>query len=259
VLVENKPGAAGNIGAAWVAKTAPEGSALLLATQPMVTINPLLFKNMGYEVKDLVPVTAAVNVVMVAAVNASLPVKNLADFVQYAKAHPGTAYGTSGIGTPMHLAGLRLSRLAGTPLTHVAYRGAAPNLTDLLGGQIQLSIVDYATSKPFADEGRLRILGMGEPGRVPAAEGVPALRESVPGFDITSWFGFFARGGTPQAQVDQFATELRAILSEPDMRQRLLARGMVERAEGPKALAKLVKDDTAMFTPIVRDNNVTIE
>jgi tripartite-type tricarboxylate transporter receptor subunit TctC len=257
VIVENRAGAAGNIGAAYVARTAPEGT-LLLASQPMLAINPMLFKDMGYEPKELVPVTEAVDVVMVAVVNSSLPVHTLAEFVDYAKTHK-VAFGTSGVGTPMHLAGLRLQRLAGFAMTHVAYRGAAPNITDLIGGNIQLSIVDYATARPFADQGKLRILGVGTPSRVPAAPGLPALRESVPGFDITSWFAFCTSARTPRDEVGRLAAALEAVMKEPKLHERLAAMGMLERAEGPQALARLVQQDIAVFGPVIRDNGVTVE
>lgn len=259
IVVENKPGASGNIGAAFVAKARPDGHTILLATQPMVTINPLLFKSMGYDpAQDLTPITAAVNVVLVLAVNASLPVKSLADLIAYAKKNP-VAYGTSGIGTPMHLAGLQLGRQAGVNLTHVAYRGAAQNITDLLGGSIQMSIVDLVTARQFADQGKLKILAIGENARFTGAPQIPTTSETLPGFGITSWFGFFGPAGMPSDVVERWSTEISKAMNDPDMQKRLFNQGMTSRAEGPAALAALVKKDAAFFTPIVRENNITIE
>jgi tripartite-type tricarboxylate transporter receptor subunit TctC len=258
IVVDNKPGAGGNIGAAFVAKSAPDGYTVLMATQPMVTINPFLFKSMGYEVKDLEPITTAVNVGLVAAVNSSNPAKNLQEFVQFAKTNR-TSYGTSGVGTPMHLAGLRLNKQTGIQMEHIAYRGAVQNITDLLGNSIQLSIVDFASAKPFADDGKIRILGVGDKNRLPSAPNIPSLGESIPNFEISSWFAFFGRAGTPKDVIQKLEDAMRQVLNEPDFKAKLLSRGIVSRADGSAALRKLVDDDTALFSKELRDNSVTIE
>ncbi len=259
VVVENKPGASGNIAAAYVARSAADGYTLLLATQPMLTINPWLFKNMGYEPRDLTPITACANVVMALSVNPSVPATNMTELIAYLKRNPGTSFGTSGIGTPMHLAGLRLARIEHLDLTHVAYRGGAMVLNDLLSDNIKMAMVDFASSKSFADSGKLRIIAIGEPKRFAGAAQIPTIGETVPGFELTSWFGFFGPGGMPPAVVDRWNTALAAALQDPELKEKLYGLGIITRSDGPAELARLVRTESESFGREVRDNKITVE
>lgn len=260
VIVDNKSGAAGNIGAAFVAKAPPDGHTILFATQPIVTINPHLFKNMGFDpAKDLTPITAAVNVVMALSVNPSVPANNLTELMAYLRQNPGTSYGTSGIGSPMHLAGLRLATAAHADMTHVAYRGGALVLGDLIGNNIKLGFVDFASSKPFADSGKLRIIAIGEPSRFDGAAQIPTMSESVPGLGLTSWFGFFGPGGMPAALVERWNTELRKALLSPELKDKLHGMGIIVRPDGPSELARIVRSETESFGREVRENKITVE
>lgn len=260
VVVDNRPGASGNIAAAYVARASADGHNILFATEPMVTINPHLFKNMGYDpAKDLTPITAAVNVVLSLSVNPEVPAHNLAELVTYLKAHPGTGFGTSGIGTPMHLAGLRLARMAQVDVTHVPYRGGALVLGDLAGNNIKFAFVDYATTKPLADSGKVRILAIGEPARVELAAGVPTMSETYPGLTLTSWFGFFGPAGMAPDVAERWNRELHAALLAPDVKERLTAMGITARPDGPAELARLVRTGLESAGREVRENKITVD
>jgi tripartite-type tricarboxylate transporter receptor subunit TctC len=259
VVVENKPGASGNIAASYVARSPADGYTLLLATQPMLTINPSLFKNMGYEPRDLTPITACANVVMALSVNPSVPATNMTELIAWLKQNPGTSYGTSGIGTPMHLAGLRLARMEHVELTHVAYRGGAMVLNDLLSNNIKVAMVDYASSKSFADSGKLRIIAIGEPKRFSGATQIPTIGETIPGFELTSWFGFFGPGGMPPAVVASWNAALGAALQDPELKEKLYALGIITRSDGPAELARLVRTESESFGREVRDNKISVE
>jgi tripartite-type tricarboxylate transporter receptor subunit TctC len=259
IVVENKPGASGNIAASYVARAPADGYTLLLATQPMLTINPSLFKNMGYEPRDLTPITTCANVVMALSVNPSVPATNMTELIAYLKKNPGTSYGTSGIGTPMHLAGLRLARLQHVEMTHVAYRGGAMVLNDLLSNNIKVAMVDYASSKSFADSGKLRIIAIGEPKRFSGAMQIPTIGETIPGFELTSWFGFFGPGGMPPAVVASWNAALGAALQDPELKEKLYALGIITRSDGPAELARLVRTESEAFGREVRDNQISVE
>jgi tripartite-type tricarboxylate transporter receptor subunit TctC len=260
VVVDNKGGASGNIGAAFVAKAPPDGHTILLATQPMLAINPHLFKNMGYDpLKELTPITTAVNVVLAISVNPAVPASNIAELIEYVRANPGTPYGTSGVGTPMHLAGLKLNRLSKLELNHVAYRGGSLVLNDLLAGTIKVGIVDFGSSKQFADTGKLRILAIGEPTRFSGAPQVPTVAETLPGFDLTSWFGFFGPANLPPALAQRWSVELRKALQDPEITARLHGMGIITRPDSPAELTRLVKADYEAFGRLVQENKVTVE
>jgi tripartite-type tricarboxylate transporter receptor subunit TctC len=183
----------------------------------------------------------------------------LPELIGYLAQHPGTAYGTSGVGTPMHLAGLRLAKAAKVDLTHVAYRGGALVLGDLIGDNIKMAFVDLASSRPFAASGKLRIIAIGEPGRFEGAPEIPTMRESVPGLDLTSWFGFFGPAGMSPAATDRWNTALAAALRSPEIREKLRAAGIIVRPDGPAELARLIRTESEAFGREVRDNRISIE
>lgn len=261
IVVENKGGANGNIGAATVAKAPPDGYRILLATQPIVTINPFIYKDMGFDpVKDLTPLTAAVNGVVAIAVHPSLPVNNLAELIAYAKKQPGgLQYGTAGAGTPQHIGGLLLAQRAGIPATHVPYKGGGPMVTDLLAGHVKVGIVTLSAIKAHADAKRLKVLAIGETKRFPGAPDIPTVAETLPGFELTTWLGFFGPGGLPKDRVEYLSQALIKALNADDVKAKLTELALPLRAEGPEDLAKLVASDREQYGKIIREHRITTD
>jgi tripartite-type tricarboxylate transporter receptor subunit TctC len=219
VVVENKPGANGNIGADAVAKSAADGHTLLMSSGGAVTVNPFLYTKMPFDAeKDLVPVASVARVLVYLMTNPSVPVNTAQEFVTYAKANPGKlSFGSAGTGSSPHLAGEMFKRQAGFEATHVPYKGAAPALTDLLAGQVQF-MFDPGPGLRHAREGRLRLLAVGSPRRASQYPDTPTLAEAgMAGFDADTTFGIYAPGGTPAPVVTQLHDEINKALATPKM------------------------------------------
>lgn len=261
VITDNRAGANGNVGAAYVAKSPPDGYRILLATQPIVTINPYVYKNIGFDAnKELTPLTCAVNGVVCIAVHPSLPVNNVAELIAYGKAKPNELnFGTAGSGSPQHIGGILFGQRAGFEWTHVPYRGGGPMVTDLTGGQVKCGIVTLSAVKGLADQGRLKILAIGEKQRFSGAPNIPTISETVPGFELTTWLGFFGPGGLPPEIVQYLSRHLVNALTSAEVRAKLLESALPVRAEGPLALAQLVASDQAVYQRIIREKNITAE
>lgn len=261
VIVENKGGGSGNIGTAHVAKAAPDGYTILLTTNAIMAINPNIFKSLPFDPeKDFVPLTTAVRAILAVAANPSIPVNSLAELITYAKAQAKPLhYGTAGIGTPHHMAGVLLNQRAGINLVHVPYKGSGPALNDLLGGHIELGITTLVTILPQAESGKVKILAIGEKARFDQAPKIPAVSETLPGFEATSWLAFFAPSGTPQPIVDRLSKALIDALNAPDVRQKLLDGGLPVVADKPEELAKVLKSDLALWGKLAREMNVQAE
>jgi tripartite-type tricarboxylate transporter receptor subunit TctC len=261
VIVDNRGGANGNVGAAYVAKSPPDGYRILLATQPIVTINPYVYKSVGFDPnKELTPLTCAVNGVVSVAVHPSLPVNNIAELIAYGKARPGELnYGTAGAGSPQHIGGLLFAQRAGFEWTHVPYRGGGPMVADLMSGQIKCGIVTLSSVKALADQGKLKILAIGEKTRFSGAPNIPTISESLAGFDLTTWLGFFGPGGLPPELTQFLSRHLVAALTSEGVRSKLQELALPVRADGPAALAQLVAADQALYQRIIRERNITAE
>jgi tripartite-type tricarboxylate transporter receptor subunit TctC len=217
VVIENKPGAGGNLGTAEVARAQPNGYTLLMSSGGAISINPLIYPNMGFNPeKDLVPVAAVARVLVFLETHPGVPVNNVAEFIAYAKANPGKmSFGSPGAGSSPHLAGEMLKKQAHIDAVHVPYKGAAPALTDVLNGQLQFWF-DPGPGLRYVKDGKLRLLAVGSPRRSPQLPDVPTLAESgLPGFDADSVFAIYAPAGTPNAVVERLHDEInRAMQSQ---------------------------------------------
>lgn len=221
VLVENKPGAATAFGAEQVARSAPDGYTLLIATSTTLAINRALYKKLPYDpLKDFAPVALIAAVPFALVVNPSVPAKTLSEFIAYAKSKPGLAYASAGIGSPQHLAVEMLKSMAGLDIRHVPYRGSEPALRDVMAGHIPFMVVDLQPALRAIRDGKVRALGVTTQNRVAEAPKLPTLAESgLPGFELVAWQGLVAPAGTPRAIIDQLARQIAALLGDPAIRE----------------------------------------
>lgn len=222
LVVENRPGAGGNIGTDVVAKAEPNGDTLLIVSVGMAT-NQYLYAKLSYDpVKDLAPVTMVALVPNLLVVNKDLPVKSVAELVAYAKANPGKlSYGSSGVGTSVHLCGEYFQKLTGTKMVHVPYRGTAQAAQDLIGGRIDLIFDNIPQALPHVRAGTIRGLGITTAKRSPTASEFAPIAETVPGFDVSSWFALFAPAKTPQPIIDKIQADTKAALADPALRAKM--------------------------------------
>lgn len=254
VLVENRSGAAGNIGTEYVAKAEADGYTLLIGTVATHAINPHVFSNLPFDpVKDFAPITCIAQNAIVLAAHPSAPAGSVRELVDYARRNPGKLnFGSSGSGTPMHLAGELLKSMAGIDLVHIPYKGAGPAVTDLLGGQIPYAFVSLATVLPHLRSGKLKALGVIESARSPAAPEIPTIGETLPGYALSSWLGLFAPGGTPAAIVERLNGAAVDALKTREVKERLDAQGFDVMTNSPAAFADMVKADLDKWGRIVR-------
>jgi len=260
VIVENRPGGNGSVGTMAVARSEPDGHTIVLTTNALMTINPNLQQMPFDPIKDFAPVTTAVRGILGLAVHPSVPAKSVAEFIEYVKKNPKKVnYGTAGIGSPQHMAGLLLNRTAGIELVHVPYKGGGPAMNDLLGGHIQSVVATIVTMLEHEKAGSLRILGIGEKQRFPGLPNVQTISESVPGFEATSWLAFYAPAKTPKAVIDTLNRELVFALNNPDVKRKLEEAGLPIIADKPEDLGRITKDDLARWGALAREMNVKVE
>lgn len=262
VVVENRGGAAGQIGADFVAKSKPDGYTLLLGNIGTQAINPLLYPKLPYDAdKAFAPVSLVAELPLAMMVNPSIPAKTAADFVALAKSRPGQmSYSSSGAGGAPHLAAEMFKDQTGTFILHVPYRGGGPAIADLLAGHVQLSFMTVLEASGHIKAGKLRALGVTGDKRVAAFPEVPTLAEGVlPGFNAVSWIGLLAPSGTPQEVVDKIAADLRAVMTDEAVKARFVGLGGVPRATSPQEFAKLIADDRARYAQVIRSRKITVE
>ena len=262
VIVENKGGAAGQIGADFVAKSRPDGYTLLLGNIGTQAINPLLYPKLPYDAdKAFAPVSLVAELPLAMMVNPSVPAKTAAEFVALAKARPGQmSYSSSGAGGAPHLAAEMFKDQTGAFILHVPYRGGGPAIADLLAGHVQLSFMTVLEASGHIKADKLRALAVTGDKRVPAFPEVPTLAESVaPGFNAISWIGLLAPAGTPPEVVDRIAADLRAVLADESVKARFVGLGGVPRATSPQEFARLIDDDKRRYAQIIRSRKITIE
>ena len=257
VVIESRDGAGGPIGTALVARAAPDGQTLLLGTNGPLVVNPSLMASVPFDpVADFAPITYLADVPLYLAVPAALPATSLAALLAMAKATPGSvSYASSGIGSGGHLAGALLGQMSGAPLTHVAYRGAAPATTDLVGGRVQMLFVGLPVVQQHVAAGRLRLLAVATRQRTGNAPQVPTVAEAaaLPGFSIASWYGLLAPAGTPRPIIERLHVEATRALAAPDVRDLLFARnGLEPNGAGPDAFAASIAAEIPEYRRIVR-------
>jgi len=262
VVVDNHPGAGGNIGSDIVAKASPDGYTLLMGTVGTHAINPSLYAKMPYDhVKDFVPVILVAGVPNVLVVNPSLPVKSVQELIAYGKANPGKLnYASSGNGTSIHLSGELFKTMTGVEMTHVPYKGSSPALTDLMGGQVQLMFDNLPSSLSFIKAGKLRALAVTSAERSAALPDVPTLAESgLPGFEASSWFGVLAPAGTPKPIVDKINGAVVAWLATPEAKEKLSSQGAIAAGGPPDAFAKHIAVETAKWAKVVKASGAHVD
>lgn len=264
VVVENKAGGSGMIGALAVIRAPADGYTLLMATAGETAINPHVYKaRMQYAPdKDLAPITLVVKVPNVLVVNPALPVRTLADLLARAKDQPGkVSYGSSGIGNPQHLAGELLEQMSGRRLIHVPYRGASHQLTDTAGGSIDFTFVSLAAARPFLKDGRVRALAMTSAGRTPLAPDLPAVAETkgLEGYALENWFGLFAPAGTPAAVQHKLNAAVTAALKDAQLAQRLQDLGGEPAPMTQDAFKAFVRAESARLARVVEAAKITPE
>ncbi len=259
VVIENRGGSGGNLGGDAVAKSAADGYTLLMSSGGMVSVNPHIYARMSFDpTKDLVPVAAAARVLVFLVVRSESPITDFATFRADLKANPGRrSFGSPGNGSSPHLAAEMMKSMTGTFAVHVPYRGAAPALTDLLGGQLDF-LFDPGIAVPHIRSGRLRLLAVGSPSRSPLFPNAPTLDEvGLKGFDADTVFGFYAPAGTPAAVVTRLNTEINRILATPAMKDRIQALGGVPAPMTPAEFAAKAAEDSKRFGGIIRERKIS--
>jgi tripartite-type tricarboxylate transporter receptor subunit TctC len=262
IVIDNRPGAGGTIGSDHVAKAAPDGYTLLIATGSTHSIGPIINSKIPYNVeRDFAPVSYVARTSSVLVVPNSLPVKNLREFISLLKANPGKYnYGSSGNGTNSHLSGELFKAQAGVFMTHIPYRGTGLVFTDMVSGQVHMLIDNYVTAQSNIRDGKLRVLGVTSSQRLPFMPEVPTLDEQgLKGFDVSNWFGIYAPRGTPPDAIARVSAAFNQALLEPELQKRLATLGATPTGSTPGEMARVVAGDTAKWARLIRDRRIVVE
>ncbi|MEP9379153.1 tripartite tricarboxylate transporter substrate binding protein [Aquabacter sp. CN5-332] len=264
VVVENLPGANGLIATSRVARSTPDGYTFMIAGAGEVAVNPTLMKGkLTYDPVDgLTPLAFAARIPNVVVVSKDRKIASFQDFLAYAKANPGkVTYATGGVGNTQHLAGGLISEKLGVSLLPIPYKGAAQQVTDVIGGHVDATLASYAVVQPFISEGRLVPLAVSSAERLPALPNVPAIAETpgLAGFDVINWFGFLAPGGTPEPIVNALHDALTKALENPAVQERMKSLGAYYVRMTPTEFKAFIKEETAKFADIVQKSGITVE
>ena len=262
VIVDNKPGAAGLLGADFVSKAKPDGYTLMMGNIGTQSINPSLYRKISYDPDTaFVPVTLVAELPLVMLTHASFPAKSAKDVIAMARAQPGKiTYSSSGPGGSMHLAGALFESASGTEMLHIPYKGGGPAIADLIAGHVDIAFATVLESSGHIRSGRLRALAATSTGRSPALPDVPTLAESVlPGFNTGSWIGILAPAGTPAPIVDQVARDVHEVVNSPEVRDQLIAQGATPVGGTPAQFKALIDADRVRYAKIIKDKNISAE
>ena len=261
VVVDNRPGAGGNVGSEMVAHSAPDGYTILMGTVATHGINASLYAKMPYDpVKDFEPVSLVASTPSVLMVHPSVPVKSVADLVSYAKANPGKLnYGSSGNGSSHHLAGQMFTSMAGVNMVHVPYKGTAAAITDLLAGQIQLTFDTLPSAMPHVKAGKLKPLAVTSAQRYPALPNLPTVADTLPGYEIGSWYGVLAPAGTPREVVKKLSDDIAAVVRRPDMQEKLLAQGAKPVGGTSEQFAAHIQSELKKWSTVVKESGARVD
>jgi tripartite-type tricarboxylate transporter receptor subunit TctC len=254
IVIENRPGAGGNVGAGVVARAAPDGYTVMIGTDAMMTANQHLYKNMPFDpVKDFAPVAMAGSNIICLAVNSDVPVKTVPELIAYAKANPGKLkYGSPGAASPHHLSGEMLALKAGIEIVHVPYRGGGPAANDLLGGHIPMAFLSLSAAVPQLPTGKIRIVALVEKSRYSEMPNVPTIGETVPGFEMSSWLGVFAPAGTSAPLVARLNEAVTKIFNDPPVKQKLAGLGLVVTPMTPAQMTAMIKAEVEVRGALIK-------
>jgi tripartite-type tricarboxylate transporter receptor subunit TctC len=260
-VVENKAGAGGNIGTAAVAKAPKDGSTLLVGTVSTHAINPFLYKNIAHDTeKDFQPVSLFARLPNLLVVNPKIPAKNVSELIDYLKQNPGQLnYGSSGAGTSTHLAAELFQMMTGTKMNHLPYRSSNDVMNALAGGHIDLAFDNMTLAWPQAQAGNVRALAVTSKDRSPTAPDVPALADSLPGFEATSWHGLFVPAGTPRPVVERLAAEVKAIFDNPEQKKKLTEIGAVAAPMSPEEFVAFISGERRKWQEVVKASGAQIQ
>jgi tripartite-type tricarboxylate transporter receptor subunit TctC len=261
VVIDHRPGASGMIGAGIVAKAPPDGYTLMVSASAEVALNAALFPQMPYDpVRDFAPITLATVTPMALVVHPSMPVNSVKEYIAVAGAKPRSmTFGSAGAGSPHQFAGEWLKMLTHTDIVHVPYKGMAPALTDLLGGHLSSGFATLLPALQHVKTGKLRALAVTTQNRAPLLPEVPALAETLPGFDISQWNAVWAPAGTPKAVLDKLSTEITRIVQSPDYKARMSEQGSEAIGNSPSELAAFQKAEIAKYLKIAHQANIKVE
>jgi tripartite-type tricarboxylate transporter receptor subunit TctC len=261
LVIENRPGANGNVGAEAVAKATPDGHTLLAATLAQLTNNPHLYQNMGFDThRDLQPLSLLATSPGSVAVHPSVPANSLKELIALAKSRPGKLnFSSTGNGSANHLAGELFKLLAGVDMTHVPFKGGAPALNSVVAGDVEMIVISLPLSLPFAKAGRLRLLALCDKARSPVWPQLQTTAEAgLPGLESRSGPGLLAPGGTPKVIVTRLHAEIVKALSAPDVREKFVAQGLDVIGNSPAEFAAVIREDSARWQKVIKTANVRL-
>ena len=258
VLVENRPGAGGLLGTELAAKAAPDGHTVFFGTLGNLSVNPLLYPKLPFDIgRDFAPLTQVVSTTFMLYVNPAFPVKTVNDLIALARSRPGTInYSSSGNGGAPHLAAELFNSMAGVKMVHVPYKGSSQSVTDVMGGQVQLTFDSLALGLPYVKAGKLRAVATLGPKRISQLPDVPAVSETLPGYEVTNWFGMVVPAATPRDVVTRLHAEILRVLRLPDVRDSLIAQGTEPVGSSPEEFGAFMKSEAAKLARVIKEANI---